>query len=146
MTDLFQDLMEITTNEKDNSGDFEVFWLAYPRKQGKQMAKKAWSKLNPAQREKAQAEILNHIKYWSLHETAQCFIPHCSTWLNQERFEDELVIEQKENKRFALPWYSTDELTLAKGRELGLQPYAGESFAQFRTRISAKISSVGVGA
>jgi hypothetical protein len=32
-------------------------------------------------------------------------------------------------------------LTLAKGRELGLNPYAGESFAQFRARISAQISS-----
>jgi hypothetical protein len=52
-----------------------------------------------------------------------------------------LVIEEKQNKKPPLPWYSTDELTLAKGRELGLNPYAGESFAQFRARISAQISS-----
>ena len=71
------------------------------------------------------------------------FICHASTWLNQERFEDELVVE---NKKPPLPWYASDELTLAKGRELGLNPYAGESFAQFRARLSAKIGSVGAGA
>ncbi len=82
---------------------------------------------------------------WAAKGTDWEFIPHASTWLNQERFEDELVIEQKENKRPPLPWYASDELTLAKGRELGLNPYAGESFAQFRARLSAKIGSVGVG-
>ena len=119
MTDLFQDLMEITTNEKDNSGDFELFWLAYPRKQGKQMARKAWSKLNPAQREKAQAEILNHIKYWALHETAQCFIPHCSTWLNQARYEDILDFtppKKKESKE----WMLSNEGIEQKAKELGI--------------------------
>ena len=85
--------------------------------------------------------VVEHRKYWVAKGTDWEFIPHASTWLNQERFEDELVIEQKENKKPPLPWYATDELTLAKGRELGLNPYAGESFAQFRARLSAKISS-----
>lgn len=119
MTDLFQDLMEKTTNEKHYSGDFEVFWLAYPRKQGKQMARKAWLKLNSAQREKAQAEILNHIKYWVLHETAQCFIPHCSTWLNQARYEDILdftPLKKKESKE----WMLSNEGIEQKARELGI--------------------------
>jgi hypothetical protein len=123
---------------------FEQFWQLYPRKVGKLTAKRSWEKLSQENQQKALEAIVEHRKYWVAKGTDWEFIPHASTWLNQERFEDELVIEQKENKKPPLPWYASEELTLAKGRELGLNPYAGESFAQFRTRISAKITSVGV--
>jgi len=124
---------------------FEQFWQQYPKKVGKLTAKRSWEKLSQENQQKALEAIVEHRKYWTAKGTEWEFIPHASTWLNQERFEDELVIEQKENKRPPLPWYASDELTLAKGRELGLNPYAGESFAQFRARLSAKIGSVGVG-
>ena len=123
---------------------FENFWSQYPRKIGKLTAKRSWEKLSLDNQQKALEAIVEHRKYWVAKGTDWEFIPHASTWLNQERFEDELVIEQKENKRPPLPWYASDELTLAKGRELGLNPYAGETFAQFRARLSAKIGSVGV--
>jgi hypothetical protein len=126
--------------------EFNLFWAQYPRKVGKLTAKRSWEKLSQENQQKALEAIVEHRKYWVAKRTDWEFIPHASTWLNQERFEDELVIEQKENKRPPLPWYASDELTLAKGRELGLNPYAGESYSAFRTRISAKIGSVGVGA
>jgi hypothetical protein len=121
--------MGITTNEKDNSSDFEVFWLAYPRKQGKQMARKAWSKLDATQKQKAQAEILNHIRYWSLHETHQCFIPHCSTFLNQHRFEDILdftPVKKKESKE----WMLSNEGIEQKAKELGI---LGNGYDSYQT-------------
>ena len=120
---------------------FENFWSQYPKKVGKLTAKRSWEKLSQENQQKALEAIVEHRKYWAAKGTDWEFIPHASTWLNQERFEDELVIEQKENKRPPLPWYASDELTLAKGRELGLNPYAGETFAQFRARLSAKIGS-----
>jgi len=120
---------------------FENFWSQYPKKVGKLTAKRSWEKLSLDNQQKALEAIIEHRKYWAAKGTDWEFIPHASTWLNQERFEDELVIEQKENKRPPLPWYASDELTLAKGRELGLNPYAGETFAQFRSRLSAKIGS-----
>jgi hypothetical protein len=120
---------------------FENFWSQYPRKIGKLTAKRSWEKLSLDNQQKALEAIVEHRKYWVAKGTDWEFIPHASTWLNQERFEDELVIEQKENKRPPLPWYASDELTLAKGKELGLNPYAGETFAQFRARLSAKIGS-----
>jgi len=121
--------------------EFNLFWAQYPRKVGKLTARRSWEKLSQENQQKALEAIVEHRKYWVAKGTDWEFIPHASTWLNQERFEDELVIEQKENKRPPLPWYASDELTLAKGRELGLNPYAGESFAQFRARLSAKIGS-----
>ena len=120
---------------------FENFWSQYPRKIGKLTAKRSWEKLSLDNQQKALEAIVEHRKYWVAKGTDWEFIPHASTWINQERFEDELVIEQKENKRPPLPWYASDELTLAKGKELGLNPYAGETFAQFRARLSAKIGS-----
>jgi hypothetical protein len=126
--------------------EFNLFWAQYPKKVGKLTAKRSWEKLSLDNQQKALEAIAEHRKYWAAKGTDWEFIPHASTWLNQERFEDELVIEQKENKRPPLPWYASDELTLAKGRELGLNPYAGETFAQFRARLSAKIGLVGAGA
>ena len=121
--------------------EFNLFWAQYPKMVGKLTARRSWEKLSQENQQKALEAIVEHRKYWVAKGTDWEFIPHASTWLNQERFEDELVIEQKENKRPPLPWYASDELTLAKGRELGLNPYAGETFAQFRARLSAKIGS-----
>jgi hypothetical protein len=120
--------------------DFEQFWQLYPRKVGRLTAKRSWEKLSQENKQKALEAIVEHRKYWVAKGTDWEFIPHASTWLNQERFEDELVIEQKENKPPKLPWYSTDELTLAKGRELNILAYAGESMAQYRGRLSTIIS------
>jgi hypothetical protein len=126
--------------------EFNLFWAQYPRKVGKLTAQRSWEKLSQENQQKALEAIVEHRKYWTAKGTDWDYIAHASTWLNNHRFEDELVIEQKENKRPPLPWYASDELTLAKGRELGLNPYAGETFAQFRARLSAKIGSVGAGA
>ena len=138
MTDLFGNLMEVTIDEKDTTGDFEVFWLAYPRKQGKQMARKAWNKLDSAQREKAQAEILNHVRYWVLHETHQCFIPHCSTWLNQARFEDVLdftPVKKKESKE----WMLTNEGIEQKAKELGILGNGYDTYQTLKIKCMKKL-------
>ena len=124
---------------------FENFWSQYPKKVGKLTARRSWEKLSQENQQKALEAIVEHRKYWTAKGTELDYIPHASTWLNNQRFFDEIVIEEKQNKKPPLPWYASDELTLAKGRELGLNPYAGESFAQFRARLSAKIGSVGVG-
>lgn len=38
------------------------------------------------------------------------------------------------------PWWSSESAMLAKGQELGLAPWGGESWQQFRGRIDAKIA------
>jgi len=83
-----------------------------------------------------------HIKYWQLKDTSNEFIPHASTWLNQARFEDELDMTEKAHKPPSLPWYSTEQLTLQKGREVGINPNPGEDFGQFRSRIAKRIGEL----
>ena len=121
---------------------FETFWNLYPRKVSKKMAEKAWLRLNALEKDLALEAIQQHVQYWSLKETESEFIPHASTWLNQGRWEDELDMKVKEVKKPSLPWYSNDDLTMAKGRELGLNPYAGESMQQYRSRIQQKLVGV----
>jgi len=119
---------------------FQTFWQLYPRKVAKKLAEKSWKRLSQAEQTEVLEALPNHVEYWRLKETDKEYIPHPATWLNQGRWEDELDLTPKEVKKPSLPWYSTDELTLAKCKELGLTPYAGESFSQLRARISAQIS------
>jgi hypothetical protein len=117
---------------------FDEFWALYPKRVAKGAAIKAWAKLNEAEKEEALEALPNHLKYWKLKNTEKEYIPFPATWLNQMRYLDELDFEPP--KKPTLPWYSSDELTLAKAKEIGITPYAGESFAQLRQRISTQIS------
>ena len=121
---------------------FETFWKLYPRKVAKRAAQGAFNRLTKDEQAHAVEAIEQHVAYWKLKGTEMEFICHATTWLNQGRWEDELDMTPKEIKRPALPWYSTDELTMAKGRELGIQPYAGESMGQYRQRISQQIGKM----
>lgn len=123
---------------------FEQFWKHYPRKVAKRAAQGAFNRLTKDEQAQAVEAIEQHVAYWKLKGTETDFIPHASTWLNQGRWEDELDMTPKELKRPSLPWYSTDELTIAKGRELGLNAYAGESMGQYRQRISQAIAKASV--
>ena len=123
---------------------FDEFWSLYPRKVSKRVAQKIWERMPKDEQQAALEALPVHIKYWRLKESDPEFIPHASTWLNQGRWEDELDLTPKEMKKPSLPWYSTDELTFAKCKELGITPYAGESFSQLRARISAQISRAAI--
>lgn len=72
---------------------FDDFWKAYPKKVGKGDAMKAFAKVKAADREKLipALEKQKKSKQW-LTEGGR-FIPNPSTWLNQQRWEDELPIE-----------------------------------------------------
>lgn len=70
---------------------FDGFWSAYPRKQSKGDAQRAWVKLNP--NADLRASILQAIEVQKTSEDWTKdngkFIPHPATWLNGRRWEDE---------------------------------------------------------
>ena len=123
---------------------FDQFWQHYPRKIAKRAAQVAFNRLTKQEQSDAVEAIEQHVAYWKLKGTEMDFICHATTWLNQGRWEDILDMTPKEVKRPSLPWYSNDELTLAKGRELGLNAYAGESMGQYRQRIQQHIGKLAV--
>lgn len=118
---------------------FQQFWQIYPRKTAKRVAEKAWEKLKQEEQIDCLDALPNHIAYWKLKQIENEFIPYPATFLNQGRWEDELDMTVKEIKKPGLPWYASEELTLAKARELGINPYAGENYAQLRQRIQAQM-------
>jgi hypothetical protein len=121
---------------------FDKFYALYPRKQGRRAAEKSWQRLSSLEQQDALEALPNHIEYWKLKQTEKDFIPHPATWINQGRWEDELDMEVKKNKKPDLPWYSTEELTAKKAQEVGCPAYAGEGWQQWRARISHKIKQL----
>lgn len=122
---------------------FNELWAMYPRKVAKRVAQKSFERLTQTEQAQALEAMPNHLAYWKSQDTQLAYIPHLATWLNQYRFEDEIVIEEpKQNKRPELPWYSSEELTIRKANEIGVQAYAGEGWQQWRARISNKIKQL----
>lgn len=79
---------------------FETFWKAYPRKVGKDEARKAFDKRNPT------PDLLNallaaiEVQRQSLpwQKDGGQFIPHPATWLNQGRWQDEIGSDEPQTK------------------------------------------------
>jgi hypothetical protein len=65
---------------------FDQFWTLYPRKTSKQSASKAFAKLKD---EDQQAAINNISRLYA--ETPVQFVPHAATYLNQGRWEDQVI-------------------------------------------------------
>lgn len=79
---------EVSVRAKPDTPEFEAIWKAYPRKVGKGAARKAWAK---ARKVASFEEIASGLAAFvaSSTGTEQRFIPHPSTWLNEERWNDE---------------------------------------------------------
>lgn len=119
---------------------FQDFYSLYPRKMGRKEAERSWNRLTPAQQAECLEAMPNYIKYWKIKQTQKDFIPYPATFLNQERWTDEIDLEP--TKKPELPWYSTEELTIKKAQEINCPAYQGEGWQQWRARISQKIKQL----
>ena len=86
----------------DGEGAFTEFWRTYPRKVSKADAERAYEK---AARKADPAVILAglkaHLPTWEKGELK--FIPHAATWLNGERWADEVEAPNDEDPYAHLP-------------------------------------------
>jgi hypothetical protein len=74
---------------RDQPG-FLQFWAAYPKKQAKVDARKAWNQIRPTAA--LLATILSSVEEWkSSKQWREGIIPHPATWLRGKRWEDEDV-------------------------------------------------------
>ena len=75
--------------------EFEKIWSVYPRHDGKAEAQKAFDKLKPSEEliTAMLSAIAKQTEKW--RNDGGKFIPHCSTWLNQRRWEDEGIVLQE---------------------------------------------------
>ena len=84
--------------EKSNTG-FEEFWTLFPKKIAKPIALRSWNKINPDNelKEKILVAVKKNCNTEQWRKDGGKFIPYPATWLNQERYNDE-VVEQKKHK------------------------------------------------
>ena len=93
--------------DKCLKADFEIFWEAYPRKEGKQKAEAAFAKVVvPVQDLLDAIEAQNKSAQW-MKDGGQ-FIPHPATWLNGKRWLDQVVVATESRK--GVPMGATGEL------------------------------------
>lgn len=73
---------------KTLADEFSQFWLRYPIHDGRLAALKAYTK---ARKRAAAQDILNGIDRYIAHKPAWQEFAHASSWLNGERWTDEVV-------------------------------------------------------
>ena len=85
---------ESETESNARARDFDRFWDAYPKKVGKEEARKAFRKVNV--KVDVLIEAVERQKTWTQWQVEKGrFIPNPATWLNQGRWEDEGQAEEK---------------------------------------------------
>lgn len=78
-----------TNNKNTINPEFEIFWKIWPRKESKATAVKSWAK---AIKKVSPDEIIKAATDYAKHpnNADKKFVPYAATWLNQERWQDEL--------------------------------------------------------
>lgn len=75
---------------------FSEFWQAYPRKEARAVAEKAWGKVLPIEHPAIMAAVNRQAASEQWTKDGGKFIPHPATWLNQRRWEDAPLAAQAE--------------------------------------------------
>jgi hypothetical protein len=74
-----------------SSSEFDEFWKKYPRKRAKADARKAWKKLRHVDLKTIMVALEAAIASDEWRRDSGQFIPYPTTWLNGERWTDELT-------------------------------------------------------
>ena len=131
--DLWADFIKYCKTRVSTCSRFEEWYEKYPKKKGKVEARKHWKrkKLDPI----ADQIIADTVQRTAVEWTDPQFIPMASTYIFQERWEDEIAPSQKGNGS-AVP--KSDEAAIRWAAERGIEAKVGESMWDFRSRLEAR--------
>lgn len=92
-----------TSSKPAASKEFDSFWISYPRKIGKEAAKKAFTK---ALTKTEAGKIMDGVEQLRIQVAGkdQQFTPHPATWLNAGRWDDEADRPALQNVHPAYAW------------------------------------------
>lgn len=80
------------SKNKEVNKDFELFWNAYPKKIGKKKVEDKFNSIDfPIDKILKNIELQKQSDQWQ----TQQYIPNPETYLNQERWQDEVILEVK---------------------------------------------------
>lgn len=148
MTELILSMQENFAHGVSKKGqtgaDFSTFWGLWPRKTAKKDAERAWAKLRAVDRRAVLHVLPKHIAYWEAIRAPMEFIPHPATWLNGERWKDQIVAPAPRPTRSAVlgpGWWTSHVSMDKKGHEVGVgAARPGETAEQYRARIQQAIA------
>ena len=116
--------------------DFDQFWAAYPRKEARKDAAKAWSCMTEVQKFTARESIGIHVSYWDASGRAKNYIPLAGSWLRGERWADELTMPESDTQA---DWWRSIAGIEAEARKLSMwPPKAGEDWMSLKARVMAR--------
>jgi hypothetical protein len=115
--------------------DFDQFWQAYPKKVAKKPAEKAWNRISHHRQHIA----LRDIELGRYNGTEKPYIPNAATYLNQERWEDEIIEQPKQKEEWEVMPRDDDKLIPWARRWKFPEPREGENYYQYRQKLGQKI-------
>jgi hypothetical protein len=80
---------------------FDDFWTLYPRRIAKKDAREMWRRIPAAKHLTILTALVEWRKVWAGKELE--FLPHPATWLNGERWEDEIPVSPTVSAAAHLP-------------------------------------------
>ncbi len=87
--------------QKEIVSDFEDWWNEYPKKKSKKDALKAYLKARKKANKEQLEDALKEVKEKDWKYKDEQYIPHASTWLNQERWNDVIQINASKSAKKA---------------------------------------------
>ena len=69
---------------------FDEFWNLYPRKDARKLSRAAWCRLTIASQQAALAALPHHVEFWVADGRTRKTTPLPTTWINGERWVDEI--------------------------------------------------------
>lgn len=85
-------LVATTEQPQVEHATFDDFWLLYPKRVARKDALAAWARMTGAERMDALTALVDWRRVWIARGDLQ-YAPHAATWLNGERWTDELPDE-----------------------------------------------------
>lgn len=129
--------------------EFLAIQQQYPNKAGKGQAMRTWAKIKPSLvvQAKILAGVLWYAAYWRKEKTPIKFIPHLSTFLNDERWDDDIIADDIRQRLLARqkailspPTIRTEPVTVFKdGKEIEKSiPKLSDCAKQFLERVKMR--------
>ena len=76
---------------------FDLLWIRYPKKQKKARCSRIFKALSKTKREACIKGVKRYIKYWELNGTSVSHVPLLSSFINDERWNDELDLSKSQD-------------------------------------------------
>jgi hypothetical protein len=86
----------------NDSATFADFWTLWPKRVARMEAEKAWKRLTPSECVAALVGLIAWRPLWIAEGRLQ-YVPNASTWLNQQRWTDEMPDKWTQSHASHLP-------------------------------------------